>query len=61
MALLIFFILGYLLIISNNNLFMSNSEDVEEFNRLLLEWGSNLIFNIKNITGNAVSLDWTPE
>ena len=61
MIVLMFFVLGSLLIISNNNLALSNQEDVENFEVLLVDWVSKIFENFKSITGNVVRLDWRPE
>lgn len=59
-VILMFFVLGCLLIVSNNNLSLSNSESFERFTELGIEWIDKIFSNLKSITGEAVNMDWTP-
>jgi len=56
-----FFVLGSLLIISNNNLFIYNSEDVDKFSLFFLDWVNKVFENLKSVTGNVIELDWGPK
>jgi hypothetical protein len=56
-----FFILGALLIISNNNLALYKQENLEEFSDLYIEWIDQIFNNFQEITGNAIKLDWIPK
>jgi len=58
---LMFFVLGSLLIISNNNLFIYNSEDVDKFSLFFLDWVNKVFENLKSVTGNVIELDWGPK
>jgi len=58
---LMFFVLGTLLIISNNNLSMHNHEDTVVFSKLFVGWMDNIFSNFKTLTGNTGKLDWMPE
>ena len=57
---LMLLVLGALLIISNNDLAFSDSENVGKFGDLFVEWADQLVFNLNSLTGNAVKLDWIP-
>jgi len=57
---LMFFILGALLIISNNEITFLKENDFKIFSNLFLNWFENLFFNLKSVTGQVVSLDWHP-
>ncbi len=59
--LMIFFILGALLIISNNNLALHSKENLENFFRLYVKWLNDIFSNIKTITGDVVNLKWFPK
>jgi len=52
-----FVILVCLLIISNNNLSFSNSEDVSKFGDLFVEWLGKVFVNFKDITGQTIGMD----
>ena len=55
------FVLSGLLIISNNNLYMSEKENINVFFKLYGEWLGKIYFNSQVLTGNAIGLDWSPE
>jgi hypothetical protein len=61
MIILMVLVLGALLIVSNNNLALSDSKDVKEFSSIWVDWTEKIFSNVGEITGNAVKLDWTPE
>ena len=60
-AIFMFFVLGALLIISNNNLVLGDSENVIEFRDLYFSWLDKTFLNMKSVTGYAVDLGWEPE
>ncbi|MBU0959692.1 MAG: hypothetical protein KKB31_07130 [Nanoarchaeota archaeon] len=60
-VLLMFFVLGSLLIVSNNNLFLSDSEDAKTFGNLWVGWIEKIYENSRSITGNLVKMNWSPE
>jgi len=55
-----FFVLSALLIISNNNLGMLESENIEIFSTLYFDWINGFYNNLQFLTGNIVGLDWVP-
>ena len=57
---IVFFILGALLIISNNDLSMREKENVSHFTELYIDWGNQIYINLQSISGNVVKLDWFP-
>ena len=58
---MIFFILGGLLIISNNNLALIYPENFDTFSGLYSEWLNNVYSNSYSITGKIIQLDWLPK
>ena len=58
---LMFFIIGALLIISNNNLAMCKPENVEKFSELYVEWIDQIYLNAQGLTGEVVKLNWLPK
>ncbi len=58
---LMFFVTGALIIISNNNLSIYNHEDLSEFSKLYLEWINRIYINAQSITGEIVKQEWLPE
>lgn len=58
---LIFFILGSLIIINNNDLNIYDKEDLKEFSDIFFSWFGGVYQNVQEITGNAVKLKWVPE
>ena len=57
---LMFFVFGGLLIISNNNLAMNQKENVSHFTELYIDWMNHIYINLQSITGNVVKLNWFP-
>ncbi|MDO8622791.1 MAG: hypothetical protein Q7R52_00950 [archaeon] len=55
-----FLIIGALFIISNNNLEMYKQENINTFFTLYIQWGGHILDNAKEVSGNAVRLDWFP-
>lgn len=60
MIILMFFVLGALLIVSNNNFALSEPENLAEFGDLYIDWLDKTFFNVKSITGYATGLKWVP-
>jgi len=58
LGILMFFILCPLFIISNNNLALSKSENVEIFRDLFLRWVDQIYQNFQVLTGEAVKQEW---
>ena len=50
-----------LLVISNNNLNLSEDGSFKIFSANLFEWAGKISSNLVSITGHAVGLDWNPE
>ena len=50
-----------LLVISNNNLNLSEKGSFNIFASDLFEWTEKISSNLVSITGHAVGLDWNPE
>ncbi len=57
---LMFFVLGALLIISNNNLFINDSQDFGLFFSSYLTWLNQSYLNFQDIFVNIIGLDWIP-
>ena len=49
-----------LIILSNNNLALYKSENVEGFKTFYVGWLDRVYANFQVLTGNAVGLDWSP-
>ena len=58
---LMFFIIGALLIISNNNLAMYQQSNVVEFSELYVEWFDGLYANSQILIKEIVKLNWLPK
>ncbi len=58
---LMFFIIGALLIISNNNLAMYQQSNVVKFSELYVEWFDGLYANSQILIKEIVKLNWFPE
>ncbi|MCK4552737.1 hypothetical protein KAT80_00860 [Candidatus Pacearchaeota archaeon] len=58
---LMFFIIGALLIISNNNLAMCQQSNVAKFSELYVEWFDGLYANSQILIKEIVKLNWFPE
>ena len=58
--LLMFFIIGALFVISNNNLVMYKYENIEKFSEFYIEWINQIYINIQVLTGDTIDLKWLP-
>jgi hypothetical protein len=58
---LMFFILGALLIISNENIYVGNQQGLNLFFNPYLNWLNSVYFNFQNIFSSVIGLDWIPE
>ena len=58
---IIFFALGALFIISNNNLALYEDENFKKFSYLYTNWLDGLYLNIQTLTGNVAVLEWIPK
>ncbi len=56
---LILFALGFLLIISNNNLALYKAENWVALKELSFSWLNQIYKNIQVLTGKAVEMNWT--
>jgi len=61
MLVLMFFILGALFIIENNNFVMYKHENLENFSKLYIQWMNQIYVNAQKLTGEAVQSNWFPE
>ena len=57
---LIFFILIGLILINNNNLHLSNEEQLKTFSKLYFNWLGEVYSNFLSITGHVSKLNWIP-
>jgi|TARA_Y100000310_G_C20222740_1_gene596498 hypothetical protein len=56
-----FFVIGALIVLANNNLTLYDDENIEEFSELYVEWLNRVYSNSRDITGQVISLNWFPE
>ena len=61
MLIVMFFMVGGLFIVSENNLYMGDNKDLNTFSELYISWLDNTANNVKTITGNIINLDWLPK
>ena len=61
MIILMFFVIGALLIISNNSLSLYQEENMIQFKTLYFNWLDDVYGNIELIVKNIVSVKWLPE
>ena len=57
---LIFFILVGLILINNNNLHLSDKEQLKTFSKLYFNWLGEIYSNSFIITGHISKLNWFP-
>ena len=48
------------LIIANNNLYLNNAENLDQFISTYLSWLGRISENVTEITGNSIKLRWMP-
>lgn len=56
-----FMIIVALFIISENNLALKKTENIDKFLGLYYSWLSHLFDNSKNLAGYVVKMDWLPK
>ncbi len=61
MLIVIFFLIGAFFIISQENLHISDSTELNKFNTAYVSWLEDLSENFKQVTGYVVKMDWLPE
>ena len=59
-VILMFFILGGLLIVSNSALDFSHENDGEFFYDSYVGWLEEIFGNAKSVTGQVINMDWLP-
>ena len=58
---LIFFIVVGLILINNNNLHLSDKEQLKTFSKLYFNWLGKIYSNVFSITGHFSKLNWFPD
>ncbi len=61
MLLVIFFCLGAFFIISQNNLSLDKSENIDKFVSLYKNWIKKILHNFENFSGYVIKMKWLPE
>jgi len=61
MIVVILFLMNAFFIISNENLALKHTENIDEFISIYIEWFYNTKDNVSAITGEIISLDWLPQ
>lgn len=56
-----FLFIGVLFIVSNNNLHLSEEQDLTKFFDLFYSWLSGLFSRVREITGYVVDSEWLPK
>ncbi len=57
---LMFLFIGVFFIISQNNLIMSEKENVLEFVSLYKAWLFSTVGNVGDLSGHVIKMDWLP-
>ena len=60
MIIIIFLLTGAFFIISNNNLVMGDSQNIDKFIGLYSQWIDSLVFNAAGVSGYVVKMEWLP-
>ncbi len=55
-----FFVIGALFVISNNNLGMYKQENIKKFSEFYIEWINQVYVNTQTLTGEVVKMKWLP-
>ena len=55
-----FFLIAAFFIITENNLHLSDEEELREFNSLYMDWLGNMFENLKQSTAYVVKIEWLP-
>ncbi|MFH1327037.1 MAG: hypothetical protein ABIH59_02835 [archaeon] len=56
LIILMFFVLGSLLIISNNTFYLNDSEDINNFQKLWLDWFEGVFSNFKTMVEDIITI-----
>ncbi len=57
---IVFLLMNAFLIIVNNNLYLNNAENLNQFISTYLSWLGRISENVTEITGNSIDLSWMP-
>jgi hypothetical protein len=58
---LLFLLVGVFFIVSNNDLHLNETKDMQKFVSLFYSWLSGLFNNMKDITGYVIKANWLPQ
>lgn len=61
MLIIMFFCIGGFFMISQNNLALNNSEDIDKFISLYSNWLGKNLENFRSLVGHVVKLEWLPK
>ena len=61
MLIVMFFCIGAFFIISQNNIYLNNSENTDKFISLYSSWLEKTFSNIGNLIGNVIKMEWLPK
>ena len=61
MLIIMFLFIGAFFIVSQNNLSLNNSENIDKFTETYIDWINNFTGKIVGGVGYAVKLEWLPE
>lgn len=60
MIVLIFFFFGAFFIVSQDNLALSSSANLDKFMAAYSSWLNHLLGNVGGVTGYLIKMDWLP-
>ena len=61
MLIVMFFCIGAFFIISQNNIYLNNSENTDKFISLYSSLLEKTFSNIGNLIGNVIKMEWLPK
>lgn len=61
MIVVMFLLLGAFFIVSQNNLALNSSENVDKFVSVYIDWLGSFVSDVTRLGGFVVKLEWLPE
>ncbi|MFA5020110.1 MAG: hypothetical protein WC533_03345 [Candidatus Pacearchaeota archaeon] len=60
LIIVVLLLINIFFIVSNENLQLSNSENIKQVFSIYVEWVGKIFTNLGSVTSNAIKLNWTP-